>query len=139
MSDFTFSIELPDAAATIALAEDIAICLTVGDVVALSGEVGAGKTTFARAVIRAIADDQSLEVPSPTFTLMQSYPTGRIPITHFDLYRLSSADELDEIGFDDVLVDGAALVEWPERAAARLPAEGLDIAFEVAGVGRRAT
>jgi N-acetylmuramate 1-kinase len=105
-------------------------------VVALSGGLGAGKTTFARAVIRALADDAELEVPSPTFTLAQSYATGRLPLTHFDLYRLASPDEIDEIGLEEALADGVAVIEWPEHAESRLPEERLDIAFDIAGDGR---
>ena len=111
---------LADEAATMRLGEDIAMALRPGDVVALRGDLGAGKSTLARALIRALADDVGLEVPSPTFTLVQSYDT-RVPVHHFDLYRLSSADELDELGFPEVLADGAALIEWPERAEDRLP------------------
>ena len=131
-------VDLPDEAATAALAEDVALCLAAGDVVALAGGLGAGKTSFARALIRAVADDDRLEVPSPTFTLVQSYPTPRLTIAHFDLYRIADAEELAELGLDEAIGEGAVLVEWPERAAARLPAERLDITFEIAGSGRRA-
>ncbi|MFE0016236.1 tRNA (adenosine(37)-N6)-threonylcarbamoyltransferase complex ATPase subunit type 1 TsaE [Mesorhizobium sp. NPDC059054] len=110
---------LGDEAATMRLGEDLAMALRPGDVLALHGDLGAGKSTLARALIRALADDGALDVPSPTFTLVQSYDT-RVPVHHFDLYRLSSADELEELGFPDVLKDGAALIEWPERAD-RLP------------------
>jgi tRNA threonylcarbamoyl adenosine modification protein YjeE len=136
MPDAFLTLPLADEAATAALAEDVAAILMPGDVVALAGELGAGKTTFARAVIRAIADDPALEVPSPTFTLVQTYATGRLPIAHFDLYRIGSANELEELGLDDALAGGAVLIEWPERAAGRLPAGHLEIALEVAGGGR---
>ncbi|MFU0505885.1 tRNA (adenosine(37)-N6)-threonylcarbamoyltransferase complex ATPase subunit type 1 TsaE [Pseudaminobacter sp. NGMCC 1.201702] len=110
---------LPDEAATNRLGEDLALALRQGDVLALHGDLGAGKTTLARSLIRALAADADLEVPSPTFTLVQAYD-ARIPVHHFDLYRLSSADELDELGFEDALEQGIALVEWPERAGDRL-------------------
>lgn len=129
---------LADEGATVALAEDVAAVLQPGDVVALSGGLGAGKTTFARALIRALANDTGLDVPSPTFTLVQTYE-GRLPVAHFDLYRLGSVDELDELGLDEALAGGAALIEWPEKAAARLPANTLAIALAVDGGGRRAT
>lgn len=137
MPDASFIIDLPDEAATARFAEDVAVRLKDGDVIALRGGLGAGKTSFARALIRAVADDPVLEVPSPTFTLVQTYP-ARIAIAHFDLYRLSDAGELDEIGFDDAVAEGAALVEWPERAGGRLPADRLDITFDMAGTGRSA-
>jgi tRNA threonylcarbamoyl adenosine modification protein YjeE len=111
---------LPDEAATIRLGQDLALALQPGDVLALHGDLGAGKSTLARSLIRTLAGDAELEVPSPTFTLVQSYE-ARFPVHHFDLYRLSSAEELDELGFDEMLEQGAALVEWPERADARLP------------------
>ncbi|MDR7033531.1 tRNA (adenosine(37)-N6)-threonylcarbamoyltransferase complex ATPase subunit type 1 TsaE [Mesorhizobium sp. BE184] len=110
---------LADDAATARLGEDLAMALRPGDVFALQGDLGAGKSTLARALIRALADDSALDVPSPTFTLVQSYET-RVPIHHLDLYRLGSAAELDELGLDDALAEGAALVEWPQRAASRL-------------------
>jgi len=131
-------IELADEVATAAFAEDVAVCLMPGDVVALSGGLGAGKTTFARALIRALADDADLEVPSPTFTLAQTYATPRLAVAHFDLYRISTDDELDEIGLADAALDGAVLVEWPERAGDRLPTDRLTIALAIAGTGRRA-
>jgi len=135
----TSTIDLPDESATAALAEDVAACLAPGDVVALSGDLGAGKTTLARALIRALADDPALEVPSPTFTLVQGYRTPHLAVAHFDLYRLTDGAEIDEIGLADARDEGAVLVEWPERAQGRLPAERLDVALAIAGSGRRAT
>ncbi|MBN9242367.1 MAG: tRNA (adenosine(37)-N6)-threonylcarbamoyltransferase complex ATPase subunit type 1 TsaE [Mesorhizobium sp.] len=128
---------LTDEAATDRLGEDLAMALRPGDVLALSGDLGAGKSTLARALIRALADDAGLDVPSPTFTLVQSYDT-RIPVHHFDLYRLADASELAELGFDEVLTDGAALVEWPERAAGSLPASAVTVTLEQKGEGRLA-
>ena len=131
------TLDLADEAATAAFGEDIAAALQPGDVLALSGDLGAGKTTLARAIIRALADDPRLEVPSPTFTLVQTYDLGRLSVAHFDLYRLSSADELDELGLDEAAAEGAVLVEWPERAGDRLPAAHVDVALAIAGAGRR--
>jgi tRNA threonylcarbamoyladenosine biosynthesis protein TsaE len=137
------SIELADEAATAALARRLAPILKPGDVVALRGELGAGKTSFARALIRALsdADDAMREVPSPTFTLVQSYDTPAGRVHHFDLYRIQSPDELTEIGWDEALADGIVLVEWPERAGDLLPRHRLDIAlaFGADGVARCAT
>jgi tRNA threonylcarbamoyl adenosine modification protein YjeE len=113
----SFSVALPDEHATQRLAVDIANSPEPGDLVTLSGDLGAGKTAFARAVIRYLAGDPSLEVPSPTFTLMQTYDLRQFPLVHADLYRLSGSAELAELGFDD-LPDGAVvLLEWPDRAA----------------------
>jgi len=128
---------LADEAATARLGEDLAIALRPGDAIALKGDLGAGKSTLARALIRALADDADLEVPSPTFTLVQSYET-RIPVHHFDLYRLSAPEELDELGLDDALLQGAALVEWPERAGDRLPGIALWVDLAEDGEGRLA-
>ena len=111
------------------ISELVALKVRAGDLITLNGDLGAGKTTFARALIRVLLDDLSVEVPSPTFTLVQSYATPRIEVAHFDLYRLNSADELDEIGFDDAIAAGLALVEWPERAGDRLHGNRLDIAL----------
>ena len=119
------------------LGEDLAMALRPGDVLALSGDLGAGKTTLARGLIRALAGDPGLDVPSPTFTLVQSYDT-RVPVHHFDLYRLSSPAELDELGLDEALSDGAALIEWPERAGGRLPASAVRVELAHEGDGRLA-
>jgi hypothetical protein len=126
---------LADEAATARLGEDLAMALRAGDAIALRGDLGAGKSTLARALIRALADDSGIEVPSPTFTLVQSYET-RIPVHHFDLYRLSAPDELDELGLDDALSHGAALIEWPERAGDRLPANALWVELAEQGESR---
>jgi tRNA threonylcarbamoyl adenosine modification protein YjeE len=128
---------LADEAATMRLGEDLAMALVPGDVLALKGDLGAGKSTLARALIRALADDAGLDVPSPTFTLVQSYGT-RVPIHHFDLYRLTSADELGELGFDEALAEGVALVEWPERALEHLPAGTVTVELIHEGEGRLA-
>src|SRR5690606_17740795 len=127
---------LPDEAATIRFGEDMALGLKRGDYVALSGDLGAGKSTFSRALIRATADDADLEVPSPTFTLVQSYDL-RVPVAHFDLYRIADAAEIDELGFDEALSEGICLVEWPDKGAGALPAEGITISFAHEGDGRR--
>nr|WP_319385422.1 tRNA (adenosine(37)-N6)-threonylcarbamoyltransferase complex ATPase subunit type 1 TsaE [uncultured Roseibium sp.] len=118
-------LETKDEAETCLLAEDIAMILKAGDVVCLSGDLGAGKSTFARALIRALADDGHLEVPSPTFTLVQSYELPRYDLAHLDLYRLEEPDEIEELGLADLLQTGAALIEWPEMASAFLPQDAL--------------
>ena len=128
---------LPDEKATALLGEDIAAALRVGDVVALKGDLGAGKTTLARALVRALAGDPGLDVPSPTFTLVQAYET-RLPVTHFDLYRIASPAELDELGFAEAAADGVVLVEWPEKAGDRLPADAIIVELSELGEGRRA-
>jgi tRNA threonylcarbamoyladenosine biosynthesis protein TsaE len=122
-------IALANEAATAALARRLAPHLKPGDVVALTGDLGAGKTSFARALIRALSgpEGSEREVPSPTFTLVQSYETPAGRIHHFDLYRIRSPDELTEIGWDEALADGIVLVEWPDRAGALLPGDRLDI------------
>ena len=128
---------LPDERATARLGADLALALRAGDVLALEGDLGAGKTTLARGLIRALAGDAELEVPSPTFTLVQAYE-GRIPVHHFDLYRLTSAAELDELGFDDAIALGAALVEWPDRAAGWLPDSAVHVELTHQDAGRLA-
>ena len=131
---------LADEQATTAFGAQLALFLKAGDVVALTGDLGAGKTTLARSAIRTLApDDGEFEVPSPTFTLVQAYDFTRIPVTHFDLYRIVAAEEVLELGFDEALQEGAVFVEWPERMAGYLPGTRLDIAisYDDAG-GRRA-
>lgn len=127
-------LHLDSETATAALAAEVALFLKAGDVVTLSGDLGAGKTTFARAAIRALAPDRgSFEVPSPTFTLVQPYEFTRVPITHVDLYRITDIEEVVELGLDDALLAGAVMIEWPDRMGAALPADRLDIAFDYVG------
>ena len=132
----SFSVTLPDEEATQRFATDIAGALEPGDLITLSGDLGAGKTTFARALIRHLADDETIEVPSPTFTLVQIYGLPRFSVVHADLYRLTSAAELAELGFEDLPEGAVVLMEWPDRAGGSLPADRLDIAFTLApGLG----
>jgi tRNA threonylcarbamoyl adenosine modification protein YjeE len=126
---FSFSTALGDEAATRRLAADIANLIEAGDVIALSGDLGAGKSAFARAFIRHLAGDDELEVPSPTFTLMQTYDLPRFHLVHADLYRLSGPDELSELGFDDEAASTVMLIEWPDRAAGHLPPDRIDVAL----------
>jgi tRNA threonylcarbamoyl adenosine modification protein YjeE len=126
---FRFELALEDEAATRRFASDVANALEPGDFVTLSGDLGAGKTTFARALIRALAKDASVAVPSPTFTLMQSYDLPRFTLLHADLYRLTGPDELDELGLEDLSEQNVVVMEWPDRAGKRLPADRIDISF----------
>ena len=103
-----------------------------GDLVTLSGDLGAGKTTFARALIRYLAGDALVEVPSPTFTLMQIYDLPQFPLVHADLYRLSGSGDLAELGLDDLPEGAVVLIEWPDRAAGILPPDRLDVALTLA-------
>ncbi|WP_414461681.1 tRNA (adenosine(37)-N6)-threonylcarbamoyltransferase complex ATPase subunit type 1 TsaE [Hyphomicrobium sp. DY-1] len=112
------------------LAQEIAFLVQPGDTLALEGDLGAGKSTFARAFIRAVASDAELEIPSPTFTLVQSYETPRFEIAHFDLYRLSDPSEIDELGLDAALARGIAIVEWPSRGDSRIPTDRLTLRFD---------
>jgi len=120
--------ELPltDESETEALAARLAGMCGRGDILALTGDLGVGKTVFARAFIRACTHADE-EVPSPTFTLLQVYETSDDPIHHFDLYRLRTAEEVLELGFDDALHDGVTLVEWPDRLGPYLPRDRLDV------------
>jgi tRNA threonylcarbamoyladenosine biosynthesis protein TsaE len=118
--------ELPDEAATAALAARIATLARPGDVIALKGELGAGKTSFARAFIRARAGRDEV-VPSPTFTLAQPYDFPDVTIWHFDCYRLRDAEEAWELGIEDAFRDGISLIEWPERLGHLLPSRRLEI------------
>ena len=123
---------LADEAATHRLAADIAAILKPGDIVALSGHLGSGKSLLARAILRELAGDPSLEAPSPTFTLVQSYDTPRGLVLHADLYRVRTPDELDDIGLIEDIERLITLVEWPDRAGTRLPAgRRLDIVLDV--------
>ena len=131
-SGASFNATLADEDATWRFMADIAAALEPGDLVTLSGDLGAGKTTFARALIRHLAGDKTIEVPSPTFTLIQNYDLPRFPLVHADLYRLSGAAELAELGFDDLPEGTVVLMEWPDRAAGFLPPDRLDITFTLA-------
>jgi tRNA threonylcarbamoyl adenosine modification protein YjeE len=125
---------LPDLAATRTLARRIADRLLPGSVVLLQGDLGAGKSEFARAVIQALAGEP-IGVPSPTFTLLQSYALPGIEVGHADLYRLADAGEVAELGLEECWRLGALLVEWPERAPALWPEERLEVALAHPPVG----
>jgi tRNA threonylcarbamoyladenosine biosynthesis protein TsaE len=114
-------IALPDPAATAALAVALARLARPGDVIALRGDLGAGKTFFARAFIA------EPDVPSPTFTLVQTYELAQGRVWHFDLYRLQSPEEAIELDIEDAFAEGISLIEWPDRLGPLLPAERLDV------------
>lgn len=151
-SPATFSLALPNETATAHLMADLALLTGPGDVITLSGDLGAGKTAAARAMIRYLADDDELEVPSPTFTLAQTYELPSFPLLHADLYRINDAAELEEIGLSPLPEGSVALIEWPERASEALPADRIDVALshrpalgstaraaEITGYGKCAT
>lgn len=136
------TLTLADEAATRRFAADVANMLEPGDFLALSGDLGAGKTTFVRAMIAHLACDATVEVPSPTFTLVQQYDLPRFRVVHADLYRVQGADELNELGLDD-MPDSVVAMEWPDRAEGALPRNRIDIDFQhaprlngAAGAGR---
>lgn len=125
----TLEVTLPDETATASLMADLALLTGGGDTITLSGDLGAGKTTAARAMIRYLADDGTYEVPSPTFTLVQAYDLPAVTVLHADLYRLADASELDELGLAPLPDATLTLIEWPERANGRWPDDRIDIAF----------
>jgi tRNA threonylcarbamoyladenosine biosynthesis protein TsaE len=131
-----------DEAETARLAGVVARVARSGDVIALSGDLGSGKTAFARGFIRALTTP-SEEVPSPTFTLVQTYSTNGHTIYHFDFYRIDDPEEAWEIGIEEAFAGGIALIEWPERLGRLLPVDRLDICLERAagtsGTERRIT
>lgn len=123
---------------TVKLASALAAQCRNGDCVLLKGELGSGKTAFARGFIRALCGEGE-EVTSPTFTLMQNYQTrGGAPVWHFDLYRIKHPEELGQLGMEDAFSDGITLIEWPEIAAGRVPKQALTIEIKHAGDTARA-
>ena len=125
----TLSLALSNEAATAHLMADLALLIGPGDVITLSGELGAGKTAAARAMIQYLADDDTIEVPSPTFTLAQAYDLPPFPLLHADLYRINDLSELEEIGLSPLPEGTVSLIEWPERAAGAFPQDRIDIAL----------
>ena len=122
------SLDLPDEAATAALAGRLAALVRRGDVLALQGDHCSGKTAFARAFVNALPGAPE-EVPSPTFTLVQTYPREGLEVWHFDLYRLERPEEAAELGLEEAQAEGVALIEWPERLGGALPRGTLTLAF----------
>ncbi len=139
--DSPISLALPDLAATAALGRHVAALLRAGDVVALKGDLGAGKTTLARAIIAALSLDAT-EVPSPTFTLVQTYPVtlaeGPAELWHFDLYRLDRSEQIYELGLEEALSGAVSLIEWPDLVERLLPrAKLLTISLTAGSAGER--
>jgi tRNA threonylcarbamoyladenosine biosynthesis protein TsaE len=133
----TLCLILPDEGATDRLGRVLARHLLAGDTVLLAGQIGAGKTHLARAMIRARMG-AATDVPSPSFTLVQTYGEGAEAIWHADLYRLSHPDEVRELGLEDAFGRALCLIEWPDRMAGTLPQDALNIALRQAGDGRHA-
>ncbi len=127
---------LPDLAATRQLAAMLAPLLKSGDALLLRGDLGAGKTTFARFLLQELGLQG--EAPSPTFTLAQTYELPALVVSHLDLYRLKRPEEIEELGLDELLADGAALIEWPEMAASYMPRDALTLSFDCPSDGARA-
>ncbi|MEZ5667609.1 MAG: tRNA (adenosine(37)-N6)-threonylcarbamoyltransferase complex ATPase subunit type 1 TsaE [Alphaproteobacteria bacterium] len=125
----TTIIALADEAATARFARALAAEAVAGDVIALSGGLGAGKTALARAFVRARAGDPALVVPSPTFTLVQVYELAGGPVWHVDAYRLADADEAVELGLDEAFATAVVLIEWPEHVAGLIPQSALRLAL----------
>ncbi|WOF72494.1 tRNA (adenosine(37)-N6)-threonylcarbamoyltransferase complex ATPase subunit type 1 TsaE [Parvibaculaceae bacterium PLY_AMNH_Bact1] len=139
-NDTTGDITLADVEATNTLGEALSDLVGPRDVIALWGDLGAGKTSLARAIIQTLLAASGLreDVPSPTFTLVQIYEAGTLPIWHADLYRLSDPDELIELGLEEALEGGLLLIEWPDRMGEELPVARLDIELKEVGDGRLA-
>lgn len=131
----SLTFDLSGEARTLALGGALGVRLRPGDVVALHGDLGTGKTTLVRGLVQALLGEGE-EVPSPTYTLVQVYEGPAFALWHFDLYRLDDPEGVTELGWDET-IEGAALIEWPERAGRHLPAGRLDVFLEISGEGRR--
>src|SRR5262245_13503542 len=131
VEDSSFVVAVSNEGALPHVVADFAAALEPGDFVSLTGDLGTGKTTFARGIIRRLAGDPTLEVPSPTFTLLQTYDLPRFSLVHADFYRIADPDDLIQTGFGDLPPQAVVLVEWPERAPGALPADRWDVAFEL--------
>lgn len=118
------------------IARDLAANARPGDVFLLQGTLGAGKSVFARAFVQSLLSEQT-DVPSPTFTLVQTYDSAKGAIWHFDLYRLDHAEEVFELGWEEAMAEGISLIEWPERAAPYLPQTAITVQMAVAGENQR--
>jgi tRNA threonylcarbamoyladenosine biosynthesis protein TsaE len=136
------TVVIPDLRALDGFAAQLADRAQRGDVFALSGELGAGKTALARSFLSALARREGVappaDVPSPTFTLLQEYEIGTQRVFHFDLYRLKRPEEAIELGLEDACADGVALIEWPERLGGYLPRDRVDVTLAIVGTSRRA-
>lgn len=132
MSDYTLTLELPDADHTTQAARSLGAALAAGDTILLTGDVGAGKTHFARSLIQSLLTTPE-DVPSPTFTLVQTYDTSAGPVWHADLYRLTSTFEIEELGLSDAFEDAICLVEWPDRLGPLKPENALEITLTTTG------
>ncbi|WP_375615646.1 tRNA (adenosine(37)-N6)-threonylcarbamoyltransferase complex ATPase subunit type 1 TsaE [Bartonella sp. AP58NXGY] len=130
-----FSFFLENEEATKLFAQNLALSLKPGDLITLQGDLGTGKSTIARTIIQTLANDNTIDVPSPTFTLMQSYQLPQFEIIHADLYRLSMEEEIDELGLYEACENNILLVEWPERNVAllELATFALTLQYEVHG------
>jgi len=136
--DIILRFDVADESGTAAFAGRLAGVLKPGDIVALDGTLGAGKTALARALINALPGEPE-DVPSPTFTLVQTYSRGDLEIFHFDLYRIEDAEEAFELGIEDAFADAVSLIEWPERLGTLLPRKHLNVRIEETPAGRRIT
>jgi len=136
MTGFQRTYRLAGAEATRDFAASIAPRLRRGDVILLHGGLGAGKTHFARSLIQTRMSETGFveDVPSPTFTLVQTYDVGSVDIWHADLYRLSSVDEVYELGLDEAMEQAICLIEWPDRLGSEMPADALTLRFEMTEV-----
>ena len=137
MTPHTLTFDLADDAATRGFGARLSRYLKAGDTLCLTGDLGAGKTTFSRGLIRALCGDDT-EVPSPTYTLLQTYEAAEFEIWHFDLYRIKSPAEIWELGMEDAIYDGLTLIEWPSMMGDLKPEGTLDIAINFDGSARKA-